>query len=61
MQRSSVREDQLRRVCRMYATNKDAAEALGISKGWLYKLCQKYGVVRPVTGKYPENFKKNVP
>ena len=45
----------------MYATNKDAAEALGISKGWLYKLCKKYGVIRPVTGKYPENFKKNVP
>ena len=61
MQRSSVREDQLRRVCMMYRTNKDAAEALGISKDWLYKLCKKYGVVRPVTGKYPENFKKNVP
>jgi hypothetical protein len=45
----------------MYATNKDAAEALGISKDWLYKLCKKYGVVRPVTDKYPENFKKNVP
>ena len=61
MQKIKIQEAQLRRVCRMYATNKDAAEALGISKGWLYKLCQKYGVVRPVTGKYPENFKKNVP
>jgi len=45
----------------MYRTNIDAAKALGISKGWLYKLCKKYGVIRPVTSKYPENFKKNVP
>ena len=45
----------------MYATNKDAAEALGISNDWRYKLCKKYGVTRPVTDKYPENFKKNVP
>ena len=61
MQKIKIQEDQLRRVCRMYSTNKDAAEALGISKDWLYKLCKKYGVVRPVTDKYPENFKKNVP
>jgi transcriptional regulator with PAS, ATPase and Fis domain len=52
---SSVTENQLRRVCRMYRTNIDAAKALGISQQHLYKLCKKYGVARPVIGKRPTN------
>jgi len=39
----------------MYATNKDAAEALGIGAQHLYKLCKEYNVERPVIGKRPTN------
>ena len=55
MQKIKIQEDQLRRVCRMYSTNKDAAEALGIGTQHLYKLCKKYGVRRPVIDKRPTN------
>lgn len=55
MQKIKVTEEQLRRVCRLYSTNKEAATALGIGPQHLYKLCKKYGVERPVIGKRPTN------
>ena len=55
MQKIKIQEDQLRRVCRLYSTNKDAAEALGIGAQHLYKLCKEYNVERPVIGKRPTN------
>jgi len=49
---SSVTEDQLRRVCRMYPTNTAAAKALGYSRQYFLELCKKYGVKRPVEGHF---------
>ena len=53
MIRSKVTETQLRRVCKMYSKNIEAARALGISQPWFHILCERYGIARPVAGKRP--------
>jgi hypothetical protein len=46
--KSSISEDQLRRVCRMSRTNAQAMRALGLSDGTHFNvLCDRYGIVTP--------------
>jgi hypothetical protein len=42
-----ISESQLRRVCRMYHTNTAAAQALGVHRDRLEKLCDQLGIEKP--------------
>ena len=48
---SKVREEQLRRVCRMYNTNEDARRALRLRTENFIDLCAKFGVETPLQRK----------
>lgn len=44
---SSISKNRVERAARIYASNMDAAAALGITAGSFSRLCRMYGVVTP--------------
>lgn len=46
-QGTKVTEAQLRRVCRMYFKDVNAAKALGIDRSYFAKLCAKLNIEKP--------------
>jgi len=44
---TKVTEAQLRRVCRMYFKDINAAKALGIDRSYFAKLCAKLNIEKP--------------
>ena len=42
-----ITRDQIERVARIYKTNEDASQALGIAMRSFGRLCRKYGVETP--------------
>lgn len=53
MQRTS--KERVERVARMYASNKDASRALGISMGSFGRLCRQYEIETPYERRRKEN------
>ena len=45
MERTS--RDRIERVARIYASNKEASQALGIEPGSFGRLCREYGIETP--------------
>ena len=42
-----ISEEQLKRVCRMYNTNREAYAALHISPNYFLKYCAEFGIETP--------------
>jgi len=42
-----IAKERIERVARLYASNQDACQALGIAAGTFSRLCRQYGIETP--------------
>ena len=47
-----IAKERIERVARIYASNQDASQALGIAAGTFSRLCRQYGIETPYARRY---------
>lgn len=48
---NKIDKDRIERAARMYASNRDAGQALGIAPGSFGRLCRRFGIPTPQSRK----------
>ena len=54
-----ISRDRLERVARIYKSNKEASQALGISLGGFGRACRRYGIDTPYVRKREKSNRKS--
>lgn len=55
----SIGKERLERVARIYKSNKDASQVLGIAPGSFSRACRKYGIETPFVRQQKRRRKKS--